>query len=344
MRNTLLSITLTLLALAGQAAFGFEVEERHWIGPADGTPLRVISTTDTDIMSPLIKSFLQRHPGTAVEYTVANSSEVMKAVLDGGGQFDIALSSAMDLQTKLANDGFTLPHSSAATALIPEWGAWRGHVFSFSLEPASLVLSASAFSGNSLPRTRQDLITLLRAEPERFRGKVGTYDVSLSGLGYLFATQDARTAETYWRLMEIFGSLEPQLLCCSGSMIERVAAGELLVAYNVLGSYARARKDLAAEIIIVDPEDYTHLMMRTAVLLKGGTQPELAKTFADHLIAAAWSQPPAADYPFSKPPVVFAGTESPKRPIHLGPGLLVYQDAEKRRRFMAEWLSAVRKM
>lgn len=343
MRHALFSLALTFLAIAAQSAAGFEVEERHWIGPQDGTPLRVISTTDTEILAPLIESYLLQHPGVAVDYTVANSSEVMKAVVEGEERFDIALSSAMDLQTRLANDGFTLPHRSAATALIPEWGEWRSHVFAFSLEPASIVLSASAFAGADVPRTRQDLIALLRAQPERFRGRVGTYDVSVSGLGYLFATQDARTAEAYWRLMEVLGSLEPQLHCCSASMIERVASGELLVAYNVLGSYARARQDLAGKIIVVDPEDYTNLMMRSAVLLKGGSHPELARTFADHLIAAAWSQPPAADYPFSKPPVAFVDSASPKRPIQLGPGLLVYQDAEKRRRFMAEWFSAVRK-
>lgn len=343
MRNALFSLVLSLIAIAGQAAFGFEVEERHWIGPPDGTPLRVISTTDTEILAPLIESYLQKHPGIAVDYTVANSGEVMKAVLAGGEQFDVALSSAMDLQTKLANDGFTLPHKSAATALIPEWGEWRSHVFAISLEPASIVLSAAAFSGAGQPRTRQDLIALLRAQPERFHGKVATYDVSLSGLGYLFATQDARTSETYWRLMEVLGSLEPQLLCCSASMIERAASGEVLVAYNVLGSYARARQDLADKIIVVDPEDYTHLMMRSAVLLQGSARPELARTFVDHLITAAWSQPPASDYPFSKPPVAFVDTASPKRPIQLGPGLLVYQDTEKRRRFLEEWFSAVRK-
>ncbi|UWQ40887.1 substrate-binding domain-containing protein [Leisingera aquaemixtae] len=343
MRHALFSALLTILALAAAAAAGFEVEERHWIGPEDGTPLRVISTTDTAILEPLIGSFLEDHPEAAIEYTVANSSEVMKAVLEGQKPFDVALSSAMDLQTKLANDGFTRPHRSAATALIPEWGEWRSHVFAFSLEPASIVVSAAAFSGGEALRTRQDLISLLRAQPERFRGKVGTYDVSLSGLGYLFATQDARTSETYWRLMEVIGSLDPQLFCCSSSMIESVASGEILVAYNVLGSYARARRDLADKIIVIDPEDYTHLMMRSAVLLKGGRQPGLARSFADHLAAAAWSQPPAANYPFAQPPVAFVDSASPKRPIQLGPGLLVYLDAEKRRRFMAEWFSAVRK-
>ncbi|MGR3759573.1 ABC transporter substrate-binding protein [Roseobacteraceae bacterium NS-SX3] len=341
MRHTLFSLALMVFAAAAAAA-GFEAEERRWIGPQDGRVLRVISTTDTEILAPLLDSFLQRHPGTAIDYVVANSSEVMKAVLDGSEQFDIALSSAMDLQTKLANDGYTLPHRSAATAMIPDWGEWRNHVFAFSLEPASMVVSAAALPGSKMPRTRQDLIALLRAEPERFRGKVGTYDVALSGLGYLFATQDARTSETYWRLMEVMGALEPQLFCCSAAMIERVAAGDLLVAYNVLGSYARTRKDLAEQIAVIDPEDYTHLMMRSAVLLEGAVQLELAQALADHLITAAWSRPPAPEYPFGAPAAAYGAAASPARPIQLGPGLLVYLDGEKRKRFMAEWLSAMR--
>lgn len=344
MRNALFSLALTLLAHTGSAVSGFEIEEHQRIGPPAATALRVISTTDTAIMQPLIDSFLLQHPQAAVDYTVANSSEVMKAVLeDGTAPFDLALSSAMDLQTKLANDGYTLPHSSDATDLIPDWGEWRSHVFAFSLEPASIVVAADGFTSEEVPRTRQDLIALLRDQPERFHGKVGTYDVSLSGLGYLFATQDARTSESYWRLMEVIGSLEPRLYCCSSGMIEQVANGEILVAYNVLGSYARARRDLADRIIVIDPEDYTHLMMRSAVLLRDGAQPDLARAFIDHLARAAWSAQPAADYPFSRPPVRFSDSASPKRPIHLGPGLLVYLDSEKRKRFMAEWFSAVRK-
>lgn len=343
MRNALFSLALTLVAYTGSPASAFEIEEHQWLGPQDGTPLRVISTTDTAIMQPLLNSFLLQHPQAAIDYTVANSSQVMKAVLEAEVQFDLALSSAMDLQTKLANDGYTLAHSSDATDLIPDWGEWRGHMFAFSLEPASIVLTRDGFAADEVPRTRQELITLLRAEPERFHGKVGTYDVSLSGLGYLFATQDARTSESYWRLMEVIGSLQPRLYCCSSGMIEQVASGEILVAYNVLGSYARARQDLADRIIVIDPEDYTHLMMRSAVLLRGSAQPDLARAFIDHLARAAWSAPPANDYPFSRPPVRFSDTASPKRPIQLGPGLLVYLDSEKRRRFLAEWVSAVRK-
>lgn len=341
MRHALLSLTLVTTWLLAHTAQAFEVEDHRWFGPKDADVLRVISTTDTAILTPLIEVFLHENPGVGLDYVVASSSEVMKAVTEEAGQYDVVLSSAMDLQTKLANDGFTRAHQSAATDLLPDWGEWRGHMFAFSQEPASIVVSAKALRTGEVPRTRQALISLLRDQPDRFRGRIGTYDVAQSGLGYLFATQDARTAETYWRLMELMGGLELELFCCSGEMIESVAEGRILIAYNVLGSYARARKDLADQIVVIDPEDYTHLMMRSAVILKTGENADMAARFVDHLIRAAWSTPRPPEYPFSNLLGDFTLQTDAQRPINLGPGLLVYLDRAKRKRFLEEWQNAV---
>lgn len=128
--------------------------------------------------------------------------------------FDVAISSAMDLRVRLSNDGYTRTHQFAATDLVPNWGAWRGHVYAFSQEPAALVISPAAFEGLSVPKTRQELITLLREHEDRFRRRVATYAIAESGLGYLFATQDSRTSESYWRLTEIMRNLATRLYCC----------------------------------------------------------------------------------------------------------------------------------
>ncbi|AAV93515.1 ABC transporter substrate-binding protein [Ruegeria pomeroyi] len=338
MRLSALSLCLTLWAAIAGA---FEVEEHALFGAADGRVLRILSTTDTHILRPLIDSFLDARPGVAVDYLSVSSAEVMRAIVDEGERFDLVLSSAMDLQIKLANDGYTRPHRSAWTPLVPDWGNWRDHVFAFSQETASVVLSRAAFADQDLPRTRQDLIDLLRSDPDRFQGRVGTYDVAVSGLGYLFATQDARTAESYWRLMEVLGGLQVKLYCCSGEMIEAVAEGRIDMAYNVLGSYARARTDLAESILVIEPEEYTNMMMRTAVIMRDAAEPDLAGAFADHLIAAAWSDPPAPDYPFPGPPATDRPEGASLRPISLGPGLLVFLDRLKRQRFLEEWRNAV---
>lgn len=344
MRNTLFSAGVILSGWVALAVpvFGFEIESQTQFDvDAPSQALEIISTADIDSFAPLIIAFQQRNPGVSINYVTVSSAELMRALQDEGASFDLAVSSAMDLQTKLSNDGLTLSHISDATGIVPEWAKWRDQVFAFTQEPAAIVVSKVAFEGLEMPRTRQDMISLLRSHPDRFRGRVGTYDIRVSGLGYLFATQDARTSETYWRLMETIGNLSPRLYCCSSDMIDDVQSGKLAVAYNVLGSYAQARSDLEDAIEVIEPSDFTTVMLRSAVIPASADNPELGGDFLDHLIRSSWSAEGAAYYPF--PPMLpeLDPDRSSLRPIRLGPGLLVYLDPYKRARFLGEWEDAV---
>ena len=328
-----------IMAITGPVS-SFEIESiTNYPVDQPEQQLRIISTADTELFAPLVLAFQQNNPNVAIEYTTVSSAQLMQAISIEGVAFDVAISSAMDLQTKLANDGYTLQHRSDAVDLLPDWGRWRYNVFAFTQEPASIVISPEAFEGLPVPRTRQDLISILRDNPDRFAGRVGTYDVRSSGLGYLFATQDARTSDTFWRLTEVMGSLGTQLYCCSNDMIEDVASGKIAVAYNVLGSYAAARDDLSQDIRIIAPADFTTLMLRSAVIPVNAQNPELAGKFIDHLILSAWTGAGASYYPF--PELTNDTGATALRPIRLGPGLLVFLDGLKRQRFLREWEAAV---
>lgn len=339
MRAIVLSFALSLFALTAR---GFEIEEELYFEAlgTEALELRVLSTTDADLFEPIIRGFQQAHREVAVHYVVVSSSELSRAIAGEGAVFDLAISSAMDLQVQLANDGLALSHSSDATQSLPVWGRWHDRVFAFTQEPASIVLSRAAFEGLELPQTRQELITLMRENAEVFSGRIGTYDVRQSGAGYLFATQDGRTSETYWRLTEVMGALQTRLYCCSAAMIEDVASGELALAYNVVGSYAHARSDLHDDIHIIAPQDFTTVMLRTALIPSTAENPEMAGAFIDHLIDTAW-HPEGAAFSF---PGVSPDTMSESaslRPIQLGPGLLVYLDRLKRSQFLSEWEAAM---
>ena len=338
MRVLVLSLALSLVA---QALAAFEIEERiAFPVPGATAHLRVISTADAGLFAPFIEAFQARNPAVSVDYVMVSSTQINVALAEEGESFDLAISSAMDLQIQLANDGLARPYRSAATGSLPGWARWRDRVFAFTLEPATMVLSRDAFEGLDLPRTRQDLINALRDHPDRFAGRIGTYDVRESGLGYLFATQDGRTSETFWRLVQVMGGLRPQLYGASAAMIEDVAEGRLAVAYNVLGSYAQLRDDLGARIHLIAPEDFTTVMMRTALIPASAETPEAAGRFIDHLIETGWSDGGGR---FASPGIT-PGTMSENaslRPIQLGPGLLVYLDRLKRRQFLEEWEAAM---
>lgn len=334
MRHALFSFAIGLISFPFGGAVAFEIEDYTRFGPDEAaTTLEIISTADITFFEPMIRSFLAQAPQIAVAYTVASSAELDQAVRSAPGDFDIAISSAMDLQIKLANDGLAERHRSDVTDQLPDWAEWNDMVFAFTQEPAAIVVSNAVFEGRQLPRNRQELISLLRQKPAQFRGRVGTYDVRQSGLGYLFATQDARTSETYWRLTEVLGALDVRLYCCSSDMIDAVVSGDLNIAYNVLASYAMERPD-RSEYTIILPTDFTTLMQRTVLIPTASSQPAAARQFVDHLLGQRFQNG-------ALPPVAPAPDEAALRRIELGPALLVYLDRFKRRGFVSEWESAI---
>lgn len=338
MRPTFLSFVLIPLFFGlTTPTDALEIEDRARFGAENGPELRIISTADIGFFEPMILSFLTANPAVSIDYVVASSTELMQAVSSGEQAFDLAISSAMDLQTKLANDGHALVHVSAATANLPGWAEWNNMLFAFTEEPAAIVVSKATFAGQPLPRTRHDLIEALRKEPERFQGRVGTYDVRQSGLGYLFATQDTRASETFWRLAEVMGALDVQLYCCSAEMIEDVKSGDLLIAYNVLGSYVSNRDD-RAEFEIILPSDFTTVMLRTALIPKNAASPDLSREFIDHMLDTVFS---SGSEPLVHPSLGLPQVATALNRIEIGPGLLVFLDQLKRRAFVREWENAI---
>ena len=328
--------TVLILALLPVLAHAQNWEDRQVFGAEDAPrSLRVLSSTDTSFFVPIIKSFIAQRPDVSVEYLVTGTAELDVRFRQNPELYDVVISSAMDLQLKLTNDGFALRLDSLAQ---PDWAQWRSSLFAFTAEPAAIVINTAAFDGLAIPATRQELIEVLRRNADLFQGKVGTYDVRLSGLGYLFATQDARASETFWRLMEVIGSLDAQLYCCSGEMIDDLVEGHILVAYNVLGSYALARADTEDVLTIILPSDFPTTMMRSALVSNSTLDPSLSEAFVGHLIRLQ-SEDSAKDFPL--PSLDAFQDTSGRSSISLEPALMTYLDRLKQQVFIREWESAI---
>lgn len=339
MRHFGFALGLSVLATAVGA---IELEEsRSYEAQAEQGILRILSTADVDVFEPILLAFQDLHPGMTIQYDVASSAEVMKGLYEEGVEYDLAISSAMDLQIKLANDGFALSYTSDATQSLPDWATWRNQVFAFTQEPTVLVVSQQAFKDMEMPRTRAGLIELLRTRSEEFDGRVGTYDVRISGAGYLFATQDSRNTESFWQLTEVMGRLDTRLYCCTSQMISDVADGTLAIAYNVLGSYAQSRLNDTPGIEIIEMDDYVSVMLRTALIPVTARSVEDSGLMIDFL--AGLSSRPDLVAQTGLPAVeALSPEEAPeRRPIRLGPGLLVFLDAMRRETFLRSWVSSM---
>jgi len=138
--------------------------------------------------------------------------------------------------------------------------------------------------------------------------------------------------------MEVMGALDARLYCCSGDMIDDLTRGRIVVAYNVLGSYAEARTESQDALEIVLPSDFPTTMMRTALVSKATAQPEAATRFVQFLVSFQ-SGTPGETGPL--PPLQGQENGSKRATITLEPALMTFLDTLKRNKFLSEWENAL---
>lgn len=325
--------------------------------PAPGPERHVLTletATDLTAFEPLVRDFQRIAPDVTIRYrefvTNALFERVRGECLAERPGADLVITSSVDHLVVLSNAGCAMAHRSPETLAAPAWTRWRDEVFGFTFEPAVIVYNRALLKPEEVPRTRLDLIELMREQPARFSGRIGGYDIARSGIGYLFAAFDARNALIYGRLIEGFGRTRLITRCCSSDLIEELARGELFIGYNILGSYAYSAQKAGAPIGIVIPHDYVLALSRGVMIPARGRQPELARRFLDYLLSQRGQrvvQQEAFFFGFNGP--VPEGVEAPPgglssgtlRPIVIGPGLLPTQDRAKRERFLREWQNAM---
>lgn len=327
--------------------------------PAVGTQksvLTIYSTTDTLIFEPALKDFQALNPDIAVRYELLDGMPLYLRFLDdlahGRPRADLLLSSSMDLQVKLVNDGYAAPHESVNSKALPSWARWRNEAFGFTFEPAVMVFNRESMAGQVLPRSRAKLLQMLKRHPQQWRGKVGTYDISRSSVGYLLAAQDARQSSEFGALLETFGDAKVRVEENTSTLLDKLESGELAIGYNLLGSYTRRRIEEGAPLTIVYPHDYTLAVSRTAVLPASAPNPRAAHRFLEYLLSLRGQNVLATQGHLSairteiKDPYSQRGLADtkvgPVRPIVLGPGLLALLDKVKKRKLLESWRRAVR--
>lgn len=346
------ALIAVLSAVQGGPASGIEGERAFFPARQEERARLVINgATDLTAMQPLILDFQEMSPDVAVEFVDYVTNELFKdagqACRENRPHGDLLLSSSVDQLVKLANDGCAAAHSSPATRSAPSWANWRDEIYGFTFEPAVMVYDGARVPPEDVPRTRDALADLLRRKPELYAGRVGTYDIEASGIGYLLAYNDSRQAPTtYGRLLESLSRAQAVTRCCNNEVLNEIVSGNILIAYNVLGSYAYAAYRNNPRLKVVVPRDYTLILSRGAMIPKGARQHELAASFIDYLLSPrGQTVAREASFFFREGHGLPPGVDGPAtltesgvgRPIRIGPGLLAAQDRNHRERFIADW-------
>jgi iron(III) transport system substrate-binding protein len=355
MKAAVLTGLYVLFALHAQAADDILVVPAL-SGRVDAPSLTVYSSLDEPLAEPMIRAFQKANPDVTVRYADMLTGEIFDRIVretDGGGKTaDFAFSSAMDLQVKLANDGYAQPSRLAMSARWPSWANWRDTAYALTFEPAVFVYHKPSFSSEAPPATRAEFVRYLQARGEEVFGRIGTYDIERSGVGFLFMARDQEQFDDIWTVVRAMGTAGVKLYSTSQAILERVADGRFVLGYNILGSYAAAWASSHPSIGIVLPKDYTVVMSRIGLVPQAAASPELGRRYLEFFmsregqtILARQLQIPAVN-----PDVAEGNTATTMRemlggqlkPVPVSPGLMVYLDQVKRNRLIAHWNAVLR--
>ncbi|WP_454692040.1 extracellular solute-binding protein [Achromobacter aloeverae] len=325
----------------------------HYPTPTPGDPqLTIAGTTDTATMSGLIQSFQNAHPGVAVSYLEMGSRALYDAAEAGRlPDVDVLMSPATDLQMRLANDGYALRYETPRAAGMPEWATWRNEVFGFTLEPVVMVYNPRRYTEATAPRSHQALLRLLESDGAALRGRIGTYDLTRSSVGYLLAEQDEQVSSDFWGLAHALGRAGVRRAACGRDILDAIEHDQLDLGYNVLGSQALARLAAGGRIGVIYPRDYELVLTRSVLIARHTRQPALARALVDWLLspagqAAAAGRPGLGSLIAGTPgpwtaDAVLAHTPGVVQPVAMGPGLLAGLDRQRQARFIRNWLRLV---
>ena len=209
--------------------------------------LTIAGPTDTPVVAPLIQGFQSQRPDVNVVYREMGSRELYEAMIAGElKDVDVLMSSAADLQIRLANDGYAqrclaLRRQAAVVGGLAQRGlrlhlrARRRH----RLQPQTLHRGHGAAIAPGLLRA-------LERDKDKLHGRVGTYDISASSVGYLMAEQDELVSSNFWGLANAFGQVGVRLAATSAEILDAIERDELDLGYNMLGpTRCRARPPAA---------------------------------------------------------------------------------------------------
>jgi iron(III) transport system substrate-binding protein len=309
------------------------------------------TTTDPASAKPLLDDFAALYPKVRVEMQHLYSSQLYDRFLAEESAraetADVLWSSGMDLQMKLANDGYALDYRSPESEHLPSWAMWKGEAYGTTFEPIVFAYDTSRLAAAEVPRTHRDLARLLHANAERFQGRVATYDPERSGIGCLLLTNDARADPSFESTIRAYGEARPKLFVSSIHVLDGIRSGEHLLGFNVIASYALARRREHPSLGIVYPRDYTLVLSRIALITKAARHPNAARLFLDYLLSARGQEIAANVSGLGSIRDDVAGEVTAAsltkelgaslRPIAVGPSLLVYLDQANRNAFLKRW-------
>ncbi len=236
---------------------------------------------------------------------------------------------------------------------ITRLAVWQQKAYGTTYEPVVFIYNKRLIPQNEVPDSHTALAKLIASQADKFKGKVTTYDIEKSGLGFMLAVQDSQADANYFADLANIAKGGLTVQSSTGTMMERVSSGENLIGYNILGSYAEARAKKRSLFRYCYPKDYVLVLSRVSFISQESEHPNAAKLWLDYVLSEKGQQILAsqADIPSIRRDIagkndidgMTALLGKALKPIPVNETLLDYLQPQKRLQFIKQWRSAAAK-
>ena len=295
----------------------------------------------------LLERFQQHYPFIEIHNSDGDGAKTYRRFISevskGQPTADFIWSSAMDLQEKLINDGFSTPYTTPEMGALPGWAHWQDLGYGVTLEPIAFVYNSRYIKVADMPHTHAAFNAMLLQQAHRFFGKVATYDPEKSEVGMLLLSQDVHVTKDSWNLFDRLAVSNTQLYSTSRDMLANILEGNQWIGYDVIASYAMELQKKHPELVIVYPTDYILDLSRVGFITAQARHPNAAKLFLDFLLSREGQSilkrhgmgPVRRDL---SPPQEQSHIDPMRtQAIRIGPGLLSDLDGLVRAQFLRRW-------
>lgn len=241
----------------------------------------LLSAAERRHCEPLLAGFAARHPDIEVEFVFGISGALhqryLEEVASGGPTSDLIWSSAMDLQMALLRDGHARPHGIGAA--LPDGAAYRDLALSTTAEPVVTLIRGEP----SPAGTPAEIAALLRAEPDRFRGRVVLPDIEANGLGFLAMLQWSLAEPGFGAMLDALRDAAPRKVGSAMALVDGMT--EAALGLHVLGAYARRAAASDPSLSIASSASPPLAVARVAFIPSRAAAPEAASLFLAYLVS-----------------------------------------------------------
>lgn len=240
--------------------------------------------------APVLEGFKAKYPWINVTTTDLGAYEVFERYYtEAAGNArtaDFIATTAPDGWINFAAKGEVDPYVSAEDANIPDVGKIAPGIYATSTDPMVFVYNKALLPNP--PKTMAELVSMIQAEPEKFAGKLVTYDAAGEGFGYgLNWYYTKAKGDEGWKTLEAIGSTKPKILTSGGKIIDSVLSGESILGFFVSNITVQPRLAAAQQLLGYSyVPDAEVVAVRGMAVTKHATSPNSARLLVDYILSA----------------------------------------------------------